>query len=627
MKKYIFTALLALAGLCSCSDYLDKEPDTEITLDEVFSQKILQERWLSHCYSMIPDPYYNSLSQEGTDIMGDDFTVSERYQSVGWNTIPWRFGNWNTESSQPLNYWSNLPKVIRSCKIFQERAQAVPGEGLTAAEVSLMKIETRFLVAYYYWLMIKTYGPVPFVPGGYLAPTDFDLSDLMIGPEPWDDIVNWIDQELLEVSELLPASYTANNKYGRATSIMCLAVRARMLLFNASPLVNGNPDYANHVDSNGRHLFPVSYDQQKWQRAADACKLLIDKAEAAGYQLYYEYNDDGSIDPFSSYQNLFLPTNALDCPEILFARPSSDYGTFQRHTFTTAERGNGGLGVTQEYVDAFFMKNGLLIDDENSGYVESGFSTQNDLRTVDWEAGEPTDNKHVKNIAHAGTYNMYVNREPRFYVCVGYSGAWYTSLQRYLDIRFEHDDNNGTFDAPQSGYFCRKRVHPNFMPDRQDYYRPGILYRLGEAYLSYAEALNEAGTNQSDMLFYLNKIRERAGVRQYTTGLTDNMHIHVDAGNKDEMRRLIHAERRVELGCEGGLRFFDMRRWKIAEEKLNGYMHGMNFKGAEDGSFYVRSTYESKRVFRKAFYWYPIGQTEIDKNPKLVQAPFWNTGE
>ena len=88
---------------------------------------------------------------------------------------------------------------------------------------------------------------------------------------------------------MLPASYSEINKYGRATSIMCLAVRARMLLYAASPLTNGNPDYADFRDREGNNLFSTSYDASKWTRAAEACRELIEAAHANGHKLYIEY--------------------------------------------------------------------------------------------------------------------------------------------------------------------------------------------------------------------------------------------------------------------------------------------------------------------------------------------------
>mgnify|MGYP001550235571 FL=1 len=184
-------------------------------------------------------------------------------------------------------------------------------------------------------------------------------------------------------------------------------------------------------------------------------------------------------------------------------------------------------------------------------------------------------------------------------------------------------DNNGTHDAPQNGYFAKKKIYYKDNVKQGSYqYRPGILYRLGEAYLNYAEALNECDPGNEEILTYLNKIRERAGVRQYTTGNTDDNYIHVNLNNQSEMRNLIHAERRVELNCEG-LRYDDLRRWKEAEKVLTGPFYGMNAYGRDAASFYKRTVYQT-RVYKKAFYWFPIHQDEMDKNAKLKQAPYWN---
>ncbi len=631
MKTYkkIFLACVAVLSLSSCSDFLDKESDTELTIDEVFSQRILQERWLAQCYSHVEENYWWTLRDSGTNVMGDDLAPSERWEQWwGGGMLGCLSGNWNSNTGWNGDYWAACPRRIRECLIFQQRATAVPEEGLSKSEVELMKLETRFLVAYYYQRMLLSYGPIPFRPG-YLAPTEFNLDDLMTGPEPFDDIVDWIENEYLEVSKLLPASYTSPNKYGRATSLMCLAARARLLLFAASPLCNGNPDYANHVDNEGRNLFSTSYDANKWKKAADACKLLIDKAHEAGCELFVVRDKDGNIDPFLSYQNLFLPSVATDCKEILFARQSTNFNEFEKHSTTTDTGGNGGLGVTQEFVDAFFMKNGRSIDDPYSGYVENGFSTEDEIRTTDWTGGEPTNDPHQKKITHAGTYNMYVGREPRFYVSVIFHNAYYAQEGRYYDMLYKHADNNGTHDAPQNGYLNRKRVHPDYRPNKNTgKWRPGILYRLGEAYLNYAEALNETGGPASEILFYVNKIRERAGILPYTTdavSATDTTQIHVD-NTKDALREIIRKERRIELSGED-IRYDDLRRWKEAEKVLNGHMHGMNFMAENETDFFQRVTVGKPRVYKKSFYWWPVHQSEMDKNPNLVQGPYWDTAE
>ena len=604
--------------LTSCVDYLDKEPDTELTLPMVFEDKTRIEGWLANVYSHVPDPYWGYARKLGWDILSDDMTASERWRQWDWKVIPMLLGEWTPSTDWDGNYWARLPQLIREANIFIENVHPLPEQGISATEVTYMKAEMRFMIAYYYYLLSNTYGPVPFKPN-YIAPTDFNLADLMEGQRPYYEVVDWVDKELKEVAEILPAKYTEARKYGRATSIMCLAVRARMLLFAASPLVNGNPDYANHKNKDGENLFSTTEDKSKWAYAAQACKELIDAAEAAGHKLYTEKNDDGTIDPFMSYQNLFLTRYDEGNTEILFARPGgSEYGEYEKHATPAASGGSGGLGVTQSLVDAFFTENGLPINDD-SEYMESGFSDSDETRdnTV-WDT-----EVNGGAITKSGTYNMYCHREPRFYITVSYNNSYFTQEKRLFNFFNGSADNPHTHDAPQNGYLIRKKISPDLNVKQGTYkYRPGIVYRLGEAYLNYAEALNESDPGNGDILVYLNKIRERAGIRQYTTGATDKNYIHVDLNDQAEMRKLIRAERRVELSCEG-IRYDDLRRWKEAENVLNGDFYGMNFSGKDPSSFYVRTPY-LKRVYKKAYYWFPIHQSEMDKNDKLVQSPYWN---
>lgn len=604
--------------LTSCVDYLDKESDTELTLPMVFEDKTRIEGWLANVYSHVPDPYWGYARKLGWDILSDDMTASERWRQWDWKVIPMLLGEWTPSTDWDGNYWARLPQLIREANIFIENVHPLPEQGISATEVTYMKAEMRFMIAYYYYLLSNTYGPVPFKPN-YIAPTDFNLADLMEGQRPYYEVVDWVDKELKEVAEILPAKYTEARKYGRATSIMCLAVRARMLLFAASPLVNGNPDYANHKNKDGENLFSTTEDKSKWAYAAQACKELIDAAEAAGHKLYTVENEDGTIDPFMSYQNLFLTRYDEGNTEILFARPGgSEYGEYEKHATPAASGGSGGLGVTQSLVDAFFTENGLPINDDPE-YKETGFSRSDETRnnTV-WDT-----EVNGGAITKSGTYNMYCNREPRFYITVSYNNSYFTQEKRLFNFFNGSKDNPHTHDAPQNGYLIRKKISPDLNVKQGTYkYRPGIVYRLGEAYLNYAEALNESDPGNGEILFYLNKIRERAGIRQYTTGETDANYIHVNLNDQAEMRKLIRAERRVELSCEG-IRYDDLRRWKEAENVLNGDFYGMNFSGRDNSSFYVLTPY-LKRVYKKAYYWFPIHQSEIDKNDKLVQSPYWN---
>lgn len=619
MKIFKYFAIVVLATMyISCTDYLDKMPEDQLTLEKVFNDKTRTKDWLAGIYSNIPDPYWGFVRDIGYDALGDDIAPSPGWEQFGWQVIGKQTGNWNPSSGWPANYWVELPKRIRSAYIFIENVKPNEAQKVTEEEVELMKNEARFLIAYYYWLMVEAYGPIPFSPG--ITSGDASEEELRISQSPVDEVIDWIDKELKDVSTKLPPKYTQREKFGRATSIMALAVRARMLLFAASPLLNGNKDYQGFVNNKGEALFNTTYDEQKWIKAKNATKELIDAAHEAGHSLYYEYNDDGSIDPFLSYQNMMFERPVDGNREILFARPQVNSGAYDHHAQPRGTGGNGGLGTTQSLVDAFYMENGLPIDDPNSGYVEKGFSEEPEFRNTQWIEVQGNMPGKEGQVTLEGTYNMYTNREPRFYISVLYNRAWYRRENRTTRFMIGEWDGGPTHDAPRSGYLIRKKVHPDKDPrNGVNPYRPGILYRLGEAYLNYAEILNEIEPGNPEILEYVNLIRERAGIPNLETGLS-----------QEKMREAIRRERRVELNSEDGIRWRDIRRWKIGEKVLDRDFWGMNFFGTEldddpanPEAYFVRKVYQT-RVFTKKNYWFPVPQFEIDINPNLVQNPFWN---
>ena len=653
MKKYksIVKAVLlscTLALTTSCNDFLDKAPDDQLTMEMIFTDKIRTEDWLAGVYSSIPSPMWGYFKAQGYNIMGDDITIPQDWSPYGWgNVYAYTTGNWSPISTWDPYYWVELHKRIRSGLIFLQEAKVLPEKDLTESYVNQMKYEVRFLIAYYYSLMIELYGAIPFTPG-VLVSVDAPESEMMTSQRPYAEVVDWIDKELLEVSEHLPAVYPNNTDWGRATSIMALAIRAKTLLFAASPLFNGNPDLKDWKNSEGEFLFDAEAKPERWEKAAKAHLDLIKAAEAAGHKLYYEYNVDGSIDPFMSYYNMSLKRFSEGNKEILFGRPENvDLNYWQAHHLPKGIGGNAAMGVTQELVDAFYMKNGEMpilgynedgspIINPESGYVENGFSTNTEYRTTKWPGGGPSNlaNKEtgVSPVTEEGTYNMYCNREPRFYVSVIYNGAWLGVDNRRVDFLQGGRDTDMTFDSPQNGYNVRKRISLDVLPrDGKYVYQPGILYRMAEAYLGYAEALNESSPAPTpDVYKYVNLIRERAGMPQYGTGKDSNGFDKIPLNGQDEVREAIYHERRVELCCENGLRYLDLRRWKKAEEVLNQPMYGMNFSGTklsddpnDDAAFFKRTQY-IKRVYERKFYWYPIYQEQIDKDPTLVQAPFWD---
>jgi len=216
-----------------------------------------------------------------------------------------------------------------------------------------------------------------------------------------------------------------------------------------------------------------------------------------------------------------------------------------------------------------------------------------------------------------GTYNMYCNREPRFYVSVIYNEAWLGVDNRRVEfLQGGGRDTGKTFDAPQNGYNVRKRISLEVYPrENRHPYQPGILYRLAEAYLGYAEAINESQGPNEEAYKYVNLVRQRAGIPDLKPDLS-----------KEQMREAIQQERRVEFNCEG-IRFNDVRRWKLGEKYFNTKLYGMNFNGTKksedvnDNEAFYKRTFYKNRYFNKKMYVWPVPQAQMDINPNLTQAP------
>ena len=638
IRKYIALGMIAMFSLSSCSDYLDKEPDDQLTLETVFENKTNMERWLAYIYNATPK-FYN---YDGADAVADELAPSVGWESQGFKAILYQNGNWTSASGGVINYWETFPMRIRQAYIFIKYAHALPD--VTEKEVNYMKAECRFFIAYFHAVMAMTYGAVPIIRD---ATEEITGETLLLKQEPFNTVVDWAANELLETSKLLPAYYDEDNKYGRITSIICLAMRARLLTFAASPLVNGNqdPDMVNMKNCDGVSIFDSTFKPERWKTAVDANKLLIDEAEKAGHKLYIETIGD-DVDAFQSYQNALMLRYNQGNMEILFPRTYDDAGYFDRQANPRSMGGAGAIGVTQSLVDAFFMNNGLVpitgytndgatpVINSESGYSETGYSTVDESYKTTWmyatKGGTEQETEHV--IVPKNTYKMYCGREPRFYISVLYNEEYHwgkdksNAKNKFANFFSGGEDGGPSHDSPSAGYLIRKRVDPSAIPASSSgtyKKRQGVLYRLAEAYLSYAESLYEysvaMGTytdNETEILDYINRVRYRAGIPQYGKG-ADQIPV-----TETQLSDLIRRERRVELNCEAGIRFDDLRRWKEAETALNGKFYGMNAlaKSTERDEYYKRTLYQTRRFIS---YWWPIPQDDIDKNTNLRQLPGW----
>lgn len=590
-------------SLTACQkDFFDQVPDDRLTIEQVFQRLGPSEQYLANVYNYIKDETYitNSTPWIGLSDEGDI-----TYDRPGYLTFLMNIGNWNPASGYFDGFFVDYYKGIRSATTYINNIDNNPQ--LEPNLKVIRKAEARFVRAYLYFMLLRTWGPVTIL-GDDIVAGDLPSNDpqLTLPRNSYDECVDYIVNELDVASQDLPMHFTTqqNPDFGRATKIACLAVKSRLLLYAASPLVNGNTEYANFKNADGKQLISQQYNAQKWERAAKAAKDVINFEILS---LYKKNNSSNNFDPLLSYRDVFL--DAWNS-EWIFARISNNLSGYERTLSPRLATGFASTGPPQQMVDSYHMANGLKpisgynsngtpIINSASGYTETGFST-------------------VQGVAN--TSNMYAGREPRFYASVNYNNApWINTSEGVKIIQTFNSGESGpagSWDHPRSGYFIRKNISPGSNPRTAVYdRRPYVMMRYAEILLNYIEALNEYDPGNPDILKYLNQIRERAGIPQFGQGVNP-LPIPLPAN----MKEIIRQERKIELAFEHN-RYFDTRRWKIAEQTDAGPFYGMNITENLPG-FYKRVVFEN-RVFRKSYYFFPIPQTEINKNSNMVQNPYW----
>lgn len=613
IKKYITIAAFAftLINLSACKkNFLDvsSELASQLSMEEIFSNATYSRQWHRNIFTGIVNSSGIMLNAGSGNVTGLDnpwpaFTDElKNAQGALKSTTSTGYNSGNA----PFTRW-NLYQQIRQANIFLENAVVVPNTGgsdfIEEPELIKMKAQARFLRAYYYYLLFELYGPIPILDKS-ASPSSPELD---YERNSVDEVVKFITDELTAVANLLDVQITDQNFLALPTKGTALALKAKVLVYAASPLYNGGYTEAMALaNPSGKKLFPVK-DNTKWQKALDALEEFIQFSNGK-YELY-KVNTNGVYDVDKSLYELFMKYNN----EIIWANPNELWGnvggdgTQRRATPRNQGQGFAGIAVTQELVDDYFMNDGLSIT-ESPAYSETGFSV----------AGEDPTNR-----TEAGTYRMWVKREPRFYQSVFYHGRKWHVTNQVVKFNKGNGNDNSAADFPWSGYLMYKRiskiVHNTGSNPKTDYH-PSIIFRLAEFYLLYAEALNEVRPSDPKIIQYVDLIRERAGIPKLAVIKAGII------GNQELQRDAIRREMRVELAMEGQ-RYFDVRRWMIAENPVGkggqgGQFFGMNMAATTEADFFKRTSYET-RVFSKAMYLFPIPLAEVQKSKKLIQNPLW----
>lgn len=565
MKKTTFYIYLLAATISvtltldACRKY-ETEPlyaiKDDLVWDDMDSLGVVANFFLNDIYTYLPDGF-NRVGGQFLDAGTDDAMPSINNAGIQYFTN----GRINALNN-PDGVWSSSYYGIRRANIFLKNVYKVPNVQLN----TYGKAEARFIRAMCYFELLKRYGGVPLV-----GDTVFTLDDnLQLPRNTFADCVDYIVRECDSIKGKLRPEPVADADWGRIPRGAAIALKARVLLYAASPLYNGG---GVEADPAKRALTGyTSADNARWQKALDAAQELIGLGY---YGLYSTFNTmfttKKNVEVILSKQgsnNYVLETN--NAP-VGYASPALSYGL---------------TSPTQDLVDAFPMNNGLAITAAGSGY----------------NAAAP-----------------YTNRDPRLGYTVFYNG--YKWLSRNVET-FDggKDKPGGNTVQTKTGYYLRK-----FMADFSNnttYTNQShnfILFRYAEILLDQAEALNELGRT-SEAYAPLIAIRKRAGI----TAGSGSLYGLTAAMSQADMRTAIQNERRIELAFEEH-RFWDTRRWKIANTKFNGTVHGMKItKDPASGVLTYTVVDVAQLLFNPSkMYHMPLPYSETTKNTALIQNEGW----
>ncbi|MFD2583573.1 RagB/SusD family nutrient uptake outer membrane protein [Pedobacter vanadiisoli] len=608
MKKIlIYTAgALLIAGSYGCKKFLNQVPDDRLTFDQMYQKKATVDQALANVYSTLPDQNQDRSASASGNIGPWTAASDEADYTLPNFTENVNSGAWDATSGQVNYHWQNYYRGIQAASSFMANVTKCTDCNIGGIDiVNRYYNEARALRAIYYYYLVRQYGPVVLLGNDPIA-SDAPLAEISKPRNSMDECIDYIVSELEAVSQRLPATPQANEDYGHITASVADAYKIKALLTAARPLFNGNTDYANLKNQDGKQLINQNYNVAKWTRLATAAKAFLNNPNYSGYALYTVAATPSGL-PNTAFNRAFIATRDVFLngwnSEVIFGRGGDvtfyQYSLAPNHSGASGgDKGGSFLSPSQQLVDAFFTANGLPIESDPT-YSANGTSS--------YQAPDPNDQGVSRNIS-----NMYVNREPRFYADITYSGRKWINPSSNIVTSFEFNGNAGKSaiannDYTKTGYTSRKHLTVAGWTSGRTIF---TVIRLAEIYLDYIEALQESNPSDPDILIYLNRIRTRAGIPVYGNG---GLPVPTD------MRDAIRRERRVELAFELD-RYFYTREWKIAET-TDTQIRGLNITQNAPGFFTPVVT--ENRVFQKKHYLWPIPSGEIQKVPVIVQNTGW----
>ncbi len=569
---------LAAASIFSCeNDLMNKMPLDKFSEASVWEDINLTEAYVNNQYKVLPKlGWYEWVRAHQLSVFTDEATHKYGYHGIHdfWG------GSMGPSIPTGIDVWQYHYGFIKGCNVFLQNIDKVPAVSeIDIANKSRMTGEIYALRAWSYLDLAARYGGVVLVTEPFELTDDFTKTR-----STFDETIAQVVSDLDMAVGFLDESYPDAGDWGRLTKGAALAIKSRALLYAASPLFN------------------KSNDVSKWEAAAAAAKAVIDLS-------VYSLESD--------FKQVFL-TNSNN--EIIISR------------------GNDAINM-DGYFEYFELAEGLGGGIDGSGIAGGWSSTMVSQKMVDafeWDDGTAFDwNKQEDaldpygigaNGQVDGNGNPLKKRDPRFYASVTFDGSkwiadttvqfWVTEVSNNfnlnpLDPGFVIDITNfgrnsignpiTKGDCPEMGYIYRKSMDPNYNTSTSQYPRSTswIIFRYAEILLNYAEASFEAG-DEGTALTYLNKVRDRVSMPPVSA-------------SGQALREKIQHERQIEL-CFETHRFYDARRWLIAEREFNGPIKGVRIVKDKNSDTKVYNVFEfQQRTWPAKYYLLPIPQYELDR--------------
>jgi hypothetical protein len=651
-----FISAILFAGLLSSCSFLDIVPDNTITMEDYFANRQSAYNGLSNVYAGLPTDH---LMNQTEWLLGDDW-IGQRdaTRNLSGLTGSRIMAGYQNSSGPLLDFWNGwndgtpLYQRIRLANTFFEYIDLV--KDIAPVEKSQWVAQVKFLKAYFHFILIRHYGPIAIVDVN--LPQNAQAEELFVNRrkvnECFDYVINLIDEAIPDLDDEI-----MDDELGMVSKAAAKAIKARVLLFRASPLFNGPKDlFGGFLDHDGQPFFPMDDEgsvawTQKWKDAETAVNEAISYCEAEGYGLY-EYEDQPykfDIEDWKANEDLkrFYTLRMLIVDpwnkECIWGRTYkiTDGGTLQDasnirlpNTYTNGVYDQVGsswnwASATYQMINRYYTKNGLPIE------IDKTFDRNNMSRVVSTPEADDPEYVKLRGILQPGymTVKMYLDREPRFYANLGFTGGYWRGHQyciptdMYGGMPGGYNPSVSSTDFFWTGVGVKKFVHPESKSGDQirQIHFPYPIIRMADLYLMKAEILNELYGPGENVWTEVNKIRTRAGIPDVEEvwsdpNLVNNLYInrHLD---KIGMREIIMRERAIELSFEGS-RYWDVVRYKRGTVEFNEPITG--WKADSYGAInFFRLEIKQRRQFLNRNYLWPIAIDEMNTNANMIQSPGW----